>query len=171
MTIDQLAPEEYPSYFQTYLNLVDETPLLTGLEAGMAITKAYFETLPEIVHEHRYADGKWTPKEILLHLVDSERMFSYRALNFARTEDADLPGYDENRFAKNSRANDRSMSDLIGEYISVRIATLDLFRSFSEDIMLRRGRANGLVCSIRALGFIICGHEKHHRNIIADRYV
>ena len=98
-------------------------------------------------------------------------MFSFRALNFARRDNADLVGFDENEFATNSRANERTMNNLITEYISVRLATLDLFRSFSDEVLLRLGKANGHKMSVRAVGFIVCGHEKHHRNIIAERYI
>lgn len=171
MTINELSQTEYNPYFQGYLSLVDEVPLLRGLKAGMIVTQAYFEALPVTKHEHRYAEGKWTPKEILLHLVDTERMFCYRALSFARNDNTDLPGFDENEFARNSFANLRSMEDIIKEFVTVRLATIDMFRSFSDEVLKRKGTANGSTLSVRAAGFLICGHEKHHRNIITERYL
>ncbi len=170
MTINDLSQTEYNPYFQGYLSLV-EKPLLQGLKDGKTTTQIYFEALPMTMHEYRYADGKWTPKEILLHLVDTERMFCYRALSFARTEDADSPGFDENEFARNSFANLRSMENIIKEFSAVRLATIELFSSFSDEVLMRKGKANGSVLSVRAAGFLICGHEKHHKNIIAERYL
>ena len=115
--------------------------------------------------------GKWTPKEILLHVIDTERIFSYRALRISRSEKAELSGFDENSFAQNSNANNRSIEDLIDEYITVRTATISLFKSFPETIMKNTGIASGKPLSVVAAGYIICGHEIHHVNIIKERYL
>jgi hypothetical protein len=170
-TVKDLESTEYPSYFQGYISKVGDTPLLQGLEEGKLDTISFFITIPVEKQLFRYAEGKWTPKEILLHLIDSERMFCFRALSFARSENADLPGFDENEFAANSHANERSVDDLINEFVAVRDASVELFRSFSNDIMKQRGRANNNVVSVRACGFLICGHEIHHREIIRERYL
>lgn len=171
MTIKDLLTSEYSPYFQTYINQVDNKPLLQCLEEGKAATEAFFSSIPEDKQEYRYAEAKWTPKEILLHLADSERMFCYRAMSFARTDNANLPGYDENEFASNSNANERSMDDIIAEFSSVRSATISLFRSFSNETLVRKGRANNNLLSVRAAGFLICGHEIHHRKVISERYL
>ncbi len=121
--------------------------------------------------QYSYAEGKWTPKEILLHTIDTERIFCYRALQIARSENAILPGFDENLFAENSNANERSPEDLINEYRTVRQATTALFESFSEQTMNNTGNANDKPLSVQAAGFIICGHELHHINIIKERYL
>lgn len=118
----------------------------------------------------RYAPGKWTPKEVLLHLIDTERIFTYRALRFARGDAQSLPGFDENEFAANSEANDRPLSDLLTEYHAVRAATLALFGSFNAAQLDRVGLANGGATSVRALVFITAGHERHHLAILRERY-
>lgn len=171
MTVRDLDPSEYGPYFRGYISKVGELPLVESLDQGKQNTLQFFNALPEEKRHFRYEAGKWTPKEILLHLVDSERMFVFRALSFARTEDAVLPGFDENEFAANSNANERSMQDLLNEFSSVRDATIAMFRSFSDDTLKRKGTANNSVLTVRAAGFLICGHEIHHRDVISERYL
>ena len=171
MTVKDLLTTEYSPYFQSYISNVEDKPLLQCLEEGKLATESYFAAIPADKQEFRYAEGKWTPKEILLHLADSERMFCYRAMSFARTENANLPGFDENEFATNSNADLRSMEDIIAEYATVRAATISLFKSFSDDTLKRHGRANNNLLSVRASGFLICGHEIHHRKVIGERYL
>jgi hypothetical protein len=171
MTFADLSPSEYNPYFITYLSKVGEISLMQGLETGMLVTKAFFETLPEDKLEYRYAADKWTPKEILSHLIDSERMFCYRALCIARSENTNLPGFDENEFASNSRANERDMMNLVEEYVAVRLASIHFFKNLSAEVLARQGIANNHSMSVRAAGFIICGHEKHHREVITERYL
>ncbi len=171
MNVKDLLSSEYSPYFQPYINNVADKPLLQCLEEGKLATESFFKSIPADKQEFRYEEGKWTPKEILLHLSDSERMFCYRAMSFARTENANLPGYDENEFAANSKANNRSLEDLISEYTTVRAASISLFKSFSDKTLLQQGRADNNLLSVRAAGFLICGHEIHHRNIITERYL
>lgn len=171
MTKDQLTSEEFNPYFGIYINKVGEKNLLRALEDGRDYTVQFFESIPESKLEYAYAEGKWTPKELLLHLIDVDRVFSIRALFFARSEDANLSGFDEDVFAKNSNANSRSISNLIEEYKSVRNATLTLFASLSEKALKNTGKASGSVLSARAVGFIICGHEIHHAQVIQERYL
>ncbi|RZK26331.1 MAG: DinB family protein [Hymenobacter sp.] len=118
----------------------------------------------------RYAPGKWTPKEMLLHIIDTERIFTYRALRFARGDAQSLPGFDENDFAANCEANDRPLSSLLTEYHAVRAATLALFGSLNAAQLDRAGLANGAPTSVRALVFITAGHERHHLAILRERY-
>ena len=171
MTKDQLTSEEFNPYFGIYINKVGEKNLLRALEDGRDYTVQFFESIPESKLEYAYAEGKWTPKELLLHLIDVDRVFSIRALFFARSEDANLSGFDEDVFAKNSNANSRSISNLIEEYKSVRNATLTLFASLSEKALKNTGKASGSMLSARAAGFIICGHEIHHAQVIQERYL
>jgi hypothetical protein len=171
MKVQDISPSEYNPYFQGYISKVGDVSLLEGLQEGLRVTEGFFSSIPEDRQMYRYAEGKWTPKEILLHLIDSERMFCFRALSFARSENTDLPGFDEDEFATNSMANQRSMGNLIEEYVSVRKATITLFSSFSKEILRRQGRANKSELSVRASGFLICGHEIHHRTIISERYL
>jgi len=171
MTKDQLTSEEFNPYFNVYINKVGKKTLLKALEDGRDNTVQFFESIPESKLEYAYAEGKWTPKELLLHLIDAERVFSIRALFFARTDDANLSSFDENVFAKNSYANARSINNLIEEYKSVRQATIALFASLSEAALKKTGKASGSVLSTRASGFIICGHEIHHTQVIQERYL
>ncbi|MCW5519522.1 DinB family protein [Aureitalea sp. L0-47] len=171
MKVQDLSPSEYNPYFQGYISKVGEQALLDGLVEGMRITETFFRAIPESKQTFRYDEGKWTAKEILLHIIDSERMFCFRALSFARCENTNLPGFDENEFAANSMANDRSMEDLVEEYSSVRKASIAMFSSFDEETLKRIGQANNSKLSVRAAGFLICGHEIHHRSIISERYL
>jgi hypothetical protein len=171
MKATEILPTEYFEYYKQYVDLVDDLPLVDALRKGHSETVEFFETLPESKHHFQYANGKWTPKEILLHVIDCERVFAYRALYFARDENGDLRGFDENTFGKNCNANTRTMDDLLEEYTAVRNASICLFKSFDDTVLKRGGKANNNQLSVRACGFIICGHEKHHRRIIEERYL
>ncbi|WP_339701420.1 DinB family protein [uncultured Marixanthomonas sp.] len=166
-----IPTSHYHPYFKRYIDLVVEHPLKKALKLGMIECKRFYKSLPEDVWSYQYAEGKWTPKEILLHVIDTERVFSYRALQIARSNQVKLRGYDENLFAKNSNANNRTIKSLINEYMGVREATIALFKSFSEDILNKIGTADDKPLSVIAAGFIICGHELHHINIIKERYI
>ncbi len=138
---------------------------------GLKTTTAFFEGIPNAKWTYQYAIGKWTPKDILLHIADTERVFAYRALYFARSNNAELKGFDENAFAETALANSKTVADLIQNYVSVRNATLNLFKNFNETQLKQLGEANGSMMSVRAAGFVICGHEIHHCNIITERYL
>lgn len=165
------TPDTYLAYYQGYVDLVptdaDPLGLLRQQPAELHRELARLTAAQALM---RYAPGKWTPKEILLHLADAERIFTYRALRFARGDEQSLPGFDENAFAANSEANDRTMSDLLTEYHAVRAATLALFGSFTAAQLDRVGQANGGGISVRALLFITAGHERHHLRILRERY-
>ncbi|RDK83483.1 DinB family protein [Marinirhabdus gelatinilytica] len=168
---DQISETEYNSYYKRYVDRALHKPLLKGLAEGMLETHDFFEAIPDEKHEFRYAAEKWTPKEILLHLIDTERVFAYRALHFARASQVEIKGFDQDEFAQNSNANQHSMEKLLEEYIAVRTSTVLLFNSFSETTMLRMGVASDSPLSVRAAGFIINGHEKHHIAVIKERYL
>lgn len=167
----QVTPEECGSYFYTYVELTEDLELKDALEKGMVETRSFFDRIPKDSWNYRYAEGKWTPLEILLHIIDTERIFAYRALRFARSENSDLPGFDQDEFADNSYASSRTMPDLINEYVAVRMANISLFGSFNDETLRRMGRASNNAMSVRAAGFIICGHENHHIKIIKERYL
>ena len=167
----KIQTSEFNTYFKIYLDQLEEIPLIEALANGASETNQFFRELPEHMHEYRYEENKWTPKEILLHLIDAERAFSYRALFIARSDNADLEGFDENTFAENSNANERNMSELLKEYNSVRASSINLFESFSDKTLERVGKANGNNFSVRVAGFLICGHERHHRKTIKERYL
>lgn len=171
MTRSDLQPSEYNPYYQTYIDLVEDIPLVEALENGLEETLAFYRSLPEDKLEYRYAPGKWTIKEIIQHLNDAERVFSYRALWFARSTRADLPGFDQDLFVETSEANKRSLDELIREYEGIRLATIALFSGFDESQMKGMGRASNSPFSARAAGYVNCGHEIHHREIIKKRYL
>ena len=164
-------PGTYLPYAQSYLDLVPlDTDPLTLLRQQPAELHRELIRLTEAQALMRYAPGKWTPKEMLLHIIDAERIFTYRALRFARGDAQALPGFDENFFATNSEANARSMSSLLTEYHAVRAATISLFSNLNAAQLDRLGSANGAPTSVRALLFITAGHERHHLGILRERY-
>ena len=171
MKTSEIASTEFHSYFKSYMDKVGDITLKEALDNGWEDTISFFEAIPESKLDFRYSEDKWTIKDILLHLIDSERAFSYRALQFARTDDADLEGFDENVFVENAQANFRSLDDLISEYDAVRQSSIIMYNSFSDDILKRKGKANNAKLSVRAAGFLICGHEIHHKQIIKERYL
>lgn len=171
MKASEITELEYFAYYKRYIDIVDDLPLIEALESGFIATNKFFETIADVKLHFQYAEGKWTPKEILLHLIDTERVFCYRALYFARNAGSSIEGFDENIFGANCHANDRGLDDLLKEYFSARNATLHLFTSFSDKALKLGGKANGNQLSVRSIGFIICGHEIHHRNIISERYM
>jgi hypothetical protein len=127
--------------------------------------------VPEEKLSYRYAEGKWTIKEIMAHLIDDERIYAYRALRFARNDQTELPGFDQDDYAIESAANERSLDDLLEEFAAVRRSTIALFNSFDERVWTRSGVASGNVMSVRAAAYHIAGHELRHLNIIKERYL
>jgi len=166
-----LTSSQYNPYYKNYIDLVPDVSLDLALASGKSKIISFFNSLPESKLKYRYAKEKWTPKDILQHLIDSERVFAYRALYFSRFSRANLEGFDENVFAENTYANNRPLNDLLEEYEAVRNASLCLFKSFDEISLTRNGIANGSSMAVAAAGFVICGHEIHHCNIINQRYL
>lgn len=171
MTGSEIQISEYNPYYKRYIDLVGNIALWDALKKGLETTQSFFKNLPSEKWDYRYAEGKWTPKDILQHTTDTERVFSYRALYFARSTNAELKGFDENIFAENALANSRSIEDLLEEQLAVRKATISLFKNFNPKQFRQMGMANGNNMSVGALGFVICGHEIHHHNIITERYL
>ena len=127
--------------------------------------------VPENKLSFAYAEGKWTLAELLMHIIDAERVFQYRALRFARNDKTPMAGFDQNDYVPECNAKGRSKKDLLEEYAAVRESTILLFQSFDEEALKRVGNASGSDMSTRAMGFIICGHQAHHLNIIKERYL
>ena len=121
--------------------------------------------------DYRYAEGKWTIKDIIQHLIDAERIFTYRALRFARNDKTNLSGFDENDYVDEANANDRTVMQLLTEMSAVRHATLLLFKSFTNEQLIRIGTSNNNLLSVRALGYIIIGHQNHHQRVFEERYL
>lgn len=162
---------EYAPYYQGYIDLVEGDNFLTKLAKVNDYTIALLATVPESRSDYAYADGKWTIKELVMHLCDTERVFQYRALSFARMDPAPLPGFDHDAWVPAAEAHLRTLPEVAAEYRSVRQASITLFSSFGERQLLQKGKANGLEMSVRALGFVVVGHELHHRKILQERYL
>lgn len=176
--IEKPKKEEYPAYSEIYMELVeDDGRVLQHLKDNFAKIKNFIYQLPEDKLYYRYATGKWTIKEILVHLIDDERIFSYRALRYARNDNTALHGFEENDYARESKANERSLDSIFEEYESVRNATLTLFQNLPEEAFMRSGGGlndDGTVINIRtvrALAYHLAGHELRHIKIIKERYL
>ena len=171
MNSNQLTKEEYASYYQPYVSALDNVVLMEELEISVHRLVKFVQDIPMDKFDYRYAEGKWTIKELVQHLIDTERVFSYRALRFARNDKTALPGFDENDYALNSNGNERSLQNILSELLTVRESTLSLFKNFSDEVLLRKGIASGNEMSVRAVGFIIIGHQNHHQKIFEERYL
>lgn len=171
MRTDQLTENEYHAYYHPYIMGLGDIKLIKGLEESKTAFETFVAHIPDNKFYTAYAAGKWTIAEALLHLIDAERVFQYRALRFARNDKIGLPGFEQDDYVPESVANKRSKKSLIEEFGAVRQGTVTLFKTFNDEILLRKGTANGSLMSVRALGFIICGHQKHHLNVIQERYL
>ncbi len=172
MKPSDLKPEEFAGHFATYINQVSSEYTLTEeLEISVHRLIKFVQNIPLDKFDYRYAEGKWTIKDIIQHLIDAERIFAYRALRFARNDKTALPGFEENDYVDEAHANQRSIQDLLTELLIVRQATLSLFKSFSGEELLHIGTASNNPMSVRALGFVIIGHQNHHQRIFQERYL
>jgi uncharacterized damage-inducible protein DinB len=163
---------EYPEYAKMYIDLVPRDGLLLQqLHVNFLLTREMILPLPEETLLHSYAPGKWTIKEVLVHIIDDERIYAYRALSFARNENKPLPGFEQDEYAFYSEANNRTIQNIFEEYEAVRNATITLFNGMEETALMRSGIANNNKASVRALAYHIAGHELHHINIIREKYL
>jgi hypothetical protein len=161
----------YPDYFYKYIRLVENENLNDALKKQLDDAAQFFNSIPQEKYLYKYAEGKWSVKEVLQHIIDTERVFSYRSFVFARKDPNTFPSFDENEYAKNSNADNRKWEDLISEFIAVRNSTADLFKSFSEEQLMQAGKASNYEMSVKALGYTIAGHVVHHINILKERYL
>ena len=163
---------EYPAYAEIYMKWVpNDGKLLQHLWDNFLSMKQFVELLEPDKLLYRYEDGKWTIKEVLVHIIDDERIYAYRALSFARGELKPLPGFDQEDYAMHSDANDRSIESIMEEYEVVRKSTIAMFNGFSGPALVRFGTANKNRATVRALGYHIAGHEMHHLDILRTKYV
>ncbi len=170
LTISQPAADEYAEFHRGYMASVAGEPDAISLLDRQRQTIAQLRALTPKQAGHRYADGKWTVREMIGHLIDSERVFAYRLLCIARGERGALPGFDEQAYAAASNADRRTLNELLDEFESVRASTLTLLRSLDEGVLTARGTVKTWSLSVRALAFIIAGHFAHHVKVLADRY-
>jgi len=161
----------YPGFFQNYIQQVPEENLQEGFNKQTPFISSFLSSVPKDKYTFAYAEGKWTIKEVLQHMIDTERIMAYRALAFARGEKAMLPGFEEKEYAANSNANNRTWQSLGNEFLIVRQSTQLLFNSLTEEMLNAEGTANNNLLSVRAIGFIILGHFYHHKKIIEQLYL
>lgn len=160
-----------PQFFDRYINLVGNIDIIDALTQA-----ALFESLLPVetaqsLGDRIYAPGKWTIRDIIQHLIDTERIMAYRAMRFARNDKTSLPGFDENLFGEFARATRRTAADLYEEYAQVRQSSITLFQSFDQEMLLRNGTASSVTISVLALGFMLVGHPIHHVTVIRERYL
>jgi DinB superfamily len=162
---------EHAEYYSKYTSLVPEGDLLELLGRQADEFPGFLRGIPAQLHDHRYAGGKWSIKEVIGHLTDAERIFSYRALRFARGDDTPLASFDENAYVANARFAEQAFAQLVDDWVAVRRATLTLLRGLNAEEAARVGTASGWPVSVRALAWIMAGHVIHHTNILRERYL
>lgn len=168
----KLNSTEYNSYYQPYIDKATiDSSFSKALEASGRATHHFYQSVPKSKLDYAYSEGKWTIKDILLHIIDAERVFAYRALRIARQDKTELAGFEQDDYVLAADATKRSIESLLNEYQSVRNATVTLFNSFKDDELKSIGTASGSPVSVRAIGYIIIGHENHHKRIITERYL
>jgi hypothetical protein len=165
------APTEHSPYFARYVELVPDGDILAALAGQIEETVALLSGVSPEQSQHRYAPGKWSLRQVVGHVADTERVFAYRALVFARGDRTELPSFDENGYAEASPAAARPLADAIEDLTSVRRATLSLLRGLPPEAWARTGVANANPASVRALAWIIAGHERHHCKVLRERYL
>ena len=165
-----LNEDEFGEVYAGYIEYSRDEKLFRRLDVGRHKVNILFANLDDEKALFRYAEGKWSVKEILGHLTDTERIMGYRALCIARNDKTELPGYDHDKYVAESNFDMRSVHNLIEDYKIVRESTISLFHTFTNEMLLRKGTVNGNPFSARALGYVISGHELHHLEILQERY-
>ncbi|HRF80601.1 MAG TPA: DinB family protein [Flavobacteriales bacterium] len=168
---DGITTDALPPYLLNYFTKARGRTVQDALEASLQRTASLYRSIPEERGTYRYADGKWSIKEVLQHITDAERIFAYRALRFARNDSTVLAPYEENEYAPASEADRLALSILLDDHRATRGSTITLFNSFSPAMLVRRGAAGANVVSVEQLGFIIAGHAEHHCDILQQRYL
>jgi hypothetical protein len=172
LPIPKPKPGEYAPYAIMYIDLFpDDFQIFQALEENLWSAKELIHSIPSQKLDVPCAEGEWTVKEVLSHIMDTERVFCYRALRFARNDPTELFPVDQDLYVKYSGANGRPIEDILNEYVSIRAATLNLFNSFDEPAINRSGLVKGNNVSVRALAWLAAGHEKHHLNSIKQNYL
>ena len=161
---------DYPRAHASYVALVPEEDILAAMEQQSSETQKLLASLDETKAAYRYAEGKWSIKEVVGHVIDGERIFGYRALAVARGEVQPLPGYDENEYVRNASFDNWKIGDLAEWYALSRRANIVFFRNLPSDAWQRRGNANNSPITVNGLAYVLVGHERHHLNVLRERY-
>lgn len=160
-----------PPFYNRYVSLVKDANMLDALRSSNDVLMKIVREIPESMGEYRYAPEKWSIKELLCHMMDAERIFAYRALRFSRNDQTPLSGFEENDYAPQANAHSRTIAQLADEMFRLRESSIDLFKSFTSEMLQRKGPANNVMLSVVNLGYIIPGHETHHRLVLTERYL
>ena len=160
-----------PNWFHNYVNQVPEDDLMQAMKKQSSLFFHFFDNIPLAKRDYRYAEGKWTIKEMLQHIIDAERVFAYRGLCIARQDKNSLPGFDENEYAANAKTERRDWDEMIEEFKAVRRSSEILFGSFDEEQLETAGTANNNPIYVLAIGFVLVGHVNHHLKILKERYL
>jgi hypothetical protein len=171
MTPRKLQANESSDYFKRYINLVETENIVAALKNQLKDIEQFFKESPRTKWDHAYAEGKWTLKEVLIHMMDAERILAYRALRIARNDATSLPGFDQDEFAPFMNAAHRSTESIISEYRAVRMATIALIENLDDIALSRIGTASNGPASPLAMAFVIAGHQIHHMNAVRDKYI
>jgi len=171
MHVKDLAKGDYHSFYEPYVQALGNVELLEMLERQYNNFPQFLNSIPEEKLSHSYADNKWTVAEVLVHIMDTERVFQYRALRIGRGDITPLPSFDQDTYVPHSNASGRSLKSIVDEYKCIRMSSLTLFKSFPEKVLHRKGTASNAIVSVGALGFLICGHQKHHKGVLKERYL
>ncbi len=167
----QPQPEEYAPFYKNYIDLIAGEDVLDVLVSNQSKTYDFFLSLPAEKANFAYAEGKWSVKEVLGHMIDTERIMSYRLLRFSRADHHPLAGFNENFFSSRSNYKTRTLENLADEFSALRKANLYLYQKLSEEQLKRKGMASNAMVSVKALLYIIAGHEMHHLKIIKEKYL
>lgn len=168
--IQKPLKEKTPAYAWSYTNKLEQEDLIQALVDTLEQTSVVVGALPAEKEDYAYAEGKWTVKQLLEHITDTERILAYRALRFSRRDATPLEGFDEDNYALYSNAANRSLAAVLQEFIAVRTATILLFKSMTEEMLDFYGAANGQQHCARTLGWFLAGHNQHHLNVLKERY-
>lgn len=168
---NNLLEADFATYFKNYIAMVEEDEVLKALKKSTKQFKKLLQQINEENAHYRYAEDKWSIKEMILHIIDTERIFNYRALCFARNEQQALPGFNHDEYVKYSNADNRTLKSLRKEFFAVRKATYLLFKSFDEAMLQKEGVMNGNKLSVLGIGFVIAGHQQHHINVLNEKYL
>ena len=172
MLLTDLPKNSYSAHYETYIKALDpDINLIDGLEISLYEFIRFVQSIPLGKHDYQYAPGKWTIKDIIQHLIDCERVFSYRALRLGRNDQAQLVPFDENEYAIQAAGNLRTLQSLLTEFSTVRQSTLLLYKTFTAEQLHQQWVSSNSELSLAALGFVIIGHQEHHKKIFQERYL
>lgn len=171
MSDDRPHPSEFPDFYGGYVNLVPDGPILERMKAELGEAVAFLQGIDGDLAGHRYAPGKWSVREVVGHVADTEQVMAFRALHFARSDPKPLPGFAEDDYVAAARFDDESLPQLIDRLAWLRRSSIALFQGFDDEIMMRTGRASGGEFTVRSIAWIIVGHLEHHLRVLRDRYL